>query len=116
MNQKNVTAIIGQRIRRFRIQQNLSQEELAFSCELYPAHIGKIERGEKNPTLETLYKISVGLKVPLHRLLDISDETNHAEPDSYFRIQSALDGLNPEQAARIAQIVEEITSMMKESS
>ena len=61
-NRETISSIIGERIRKFRTEQKLSQEELAFNSELHPAYIGKVERGEKCPTIETLYKIANGLK------------------------------------------------------
>lgn len=108
--------MIGNRIRIFRTEQKLSQEELAFASELHPAYIGKIERGEKCPTIETLYKIAEGLKIPLHKLLDISSGTDAEETDAFHRIQEALDGLSPEEMLRIAQIVEQITALMRSHS
>ena len=38
---------IGQRIRNYRLQQKLSQEELAEKCGMHPTYIGQVERGEK---------------------------------------------------------------------
>ena len=63
---QTISGMVGERIRTFRIEQKLSQEELAFASELHPAYIGKVERGDKCPTVETLYKIANGLKIPLH--------------------------------------------------
>lgn len=61
---------IGQRIRNYRAQKHLSQEELAEFCGLHPTYIGQIERGEKNATLESINKIAEGLGVPLSTLFE----------------------------------------------
>ena len=53
------------RIREIRVRKGLSQEELAHKAGLHLTHIGMIERGKANPTLDTLNKISSALKVPL---------------------------------------------------
>ena len=111
-SRETISSIIGERIRIFRTEQKLSQEELAFSSELHPAYIGKVERGDKCPTIETLYKISNGLKIPLHKLLDISSATDVSNTDAYYRIQNALDGLNADEMLKIAEIVEQITNLM----
>lgn len=115
-NRETISSMIGERIRQFRTEQKLSQEELAFVSELHPAYIGKIERGEKCPTVETLYKIANGLKIPLHKLLDISSGTEAKESDAFHRIQEALDGLSMEEMIRVAQIVEQITVLMRNHS
>lgn len=115
-NRENISGIVGERIRKFRTEQKLSQEELAFSSELHPAYIGKIERGEKCPTVDTLYRIANGLKIPLHKLLDISSGTEAKETDAFYRIQEALDGLTAEEMMQVAQIVEQITELMRNRS
>lgn len=111
-NRETISGIVGERIRRFRTEQKLSQEQLAFVSELHPAYIGKVERGDKCPTIETLYKIANGLKIPLHKLLDISSGTETRETDAYHRIQEALYGLNANEMLEIAKIIEQITELM----
>lgn len=67
---------IGQRIRNFRTQQKLSQENLAELSGCHPTYIGQLERGEKNATLESIEKISSALGVPLSKLFEkLGEET-----------------------------------------
>jgi transcriptional regulator with XRE-family HTH domain len=54
---------IGSRIRDIRIQANLSQEKLAFACELDRTYIGSVERGERNISVLNLKKIAKALNV-----------------------------------------------------
>lgn len=61
---------IGKRIRNYRTQLKLSQEELAEKCSLHPTYIGQVERGEKNATIESISKIAAGLNVPLSTLFE----------------------------------------------
>jgi transcriptional regulator with XRE-family HTH domain len=49
----DLAKIIGERIRNFRRERGLSQEELAHLASLHSTYIGQIERGEKNMTLES---------------------------------------------------------------
>ncbi len=115
-NRETISFKIGERIRSFRTEQKLSQEELAFLAEIHPAYIGKVERGEKCPTIETLRKIANGLKIPLHKLIDIDSTTDAEESDSFYRIKNAMKELSPEQMIAVAEIVEKITSMMNNSN
>jgi ABC-type iron transport system FetAB ATPase subunit/transcriptional regulator with XRE-family HTH domain len=115
-NKTNVAVAVGERIRQFRTRQHLSQEELAFASEIHPAYIGKVERGEKCPTIETVSKIANGLKVSIPKLLDIDSNTEVEEEDAFHRIKVAMNGLSPEQMVKIAQIVEEITDFTQEPS
>lgn len=111
-NRETISAIIGERIRQFRSQQSLSQEELAFASDIHPAYVGKIERGEKCPTIETLNKIAKGLKIPLCKLIDTDSATDIEKSDAFYRIKFAMNDLTPEQMLRVAQIVEQITDLM----
>ena len=65
-----ISVEIGQRIRGYRLQQGLSQEELAEKCGLHPTYIGQVERGEKNATLESISKIAGGLSISLSTLFE----------------------------------------------
>ena len=47
-----IAKFIGQRIRNYRTQQNLSQEKLAEMAGCHPTYIGQLERGEKNAEQE----------------------------------------------------------------
>ena len=82
----HLTKLIGQRIRNYRNQQNLSQEKLAEMSGCHPTYIGQVERGEKNATLESIEKISSALKIPLSQLFEkIDDNTisNNIPLDCY---------------------------------
>ena len=49
---------VGNRIRSYRTQLGYSQERLAEISGCHPTYIGQVERGEKNPTLESVEKIA----------------------------------------------------------
>ena len=67
---------IGQRIRNYRVNQKISQEELAEKCGLHSTYIGQIERGEKNATIESISKIAAGLSIPMSTLFEKIDDYN----------------------------------------
>lgn len=71
---KQITIATAQRIKFLRIQKNMSQEELAFRSGVNAVYYGQLERGLKCPTIDTLYKISRGLEIPLPELLYFEDE------------------------------------------
>lgn len=62
-DEKSFLVQIGTRIREFRIQADLSQEKLAFACDLDRTYIGSVERGERNISVINLRKISKALKI-----------------------------------------------------
>lgn len=67
---KDVLLKFGKQVRKIRIEQNLSQEELADRAGVHRTYIGMIERAEKNITLENIEKIAKALKVSPKELID----------------------------------------------
>ena len=59
----DLTVLFGQRVRSIRMAKNISQEKLALSYNLDRSYMGRIERGEVNPTLERIYEIAQALDV-----------------------------------------------------
>lgn len=57
------------RIVEARKAKGLTREALAEMASVSPRHLGNIERGTANPSLDTMYRISKALGVPLSILL-----------------------------------------------
>lgn len=57
--------IVGSVIAKFRKKKGLSQEVLSGLSDIGRTHLSAIERGERKPTLETLYRICVALDVKM---------------------------------------------------
>ncbi|MDR2658465.1 MAG: helix-turn-helix domain-containing protein [Spirochaetaceae bacterium] len=58
-----LSAIVGNNIKKYRKNLNISQEELAEKAGLHRTYIGGIERGERNITLNSLQVIATALNV-----------------------------------------------------
>lgn len=67
---KKLIKALGNRIRELRTGKGLSQEELSNEADIPLSQIGRIERGETNPTISTLFVISEALGTNLTSLLD----------------------------------------------
>lgn len=61
---------IGATVRRLRLKRGWTQDVLSDRSGLHRAHIGEIERGETNVTLQTLKTLADTLKVRITDLLD----------------------------------------------
>lgn len=103
---KDIGKIIGRRIRGFRKQKKLSQEALAEKCDLHPTYIGQLERGEKNPTVESVMKIAVGLGIPIEQLFaNISCSGQEVENYIPDRISCLLSALQPQEQQIIYDLI-----------
>jgi len=56
---------IGQILRKYRKNLNLTQEELAEKIGIAEKHYGKLERGTFSPSLETFFKLINILNIPI---------------------------------------------------
>lgn len=65
---QSVNYFLGNIIRKYREERNLSQENFANLCEISRAYYGRIERGEHSITIETCKKIADALEIPLYYL------------------------------------------------
>jgi transcriptional regulator with XRE-family HTH domain len=68
-----IQQIFGSRLRELRILKGLSQEALAFACNLDRSYVGGVERGERNISLINIYKIAEALKISPSELLKEGD-------------------------------------------
>ena len=59
--------ILGKNIK-YRHKNNLTQEKLAEILDVSPNYIGRIERGQHNPSLEKITKIAYALNVEAFQL------------------------------------------------
>ena len=83
---------LGNRIRQLRKERDLTQEELAELADLHPTYIGGIERGERNPSISCLLRISDGLGLELKDLLAPLSKGSPSEgEDIYLEIISMLE-------------------------
>lgn len=59
----------GARVRKLRERLNLSQEALAHQAGLHRTYMGSVERGERNISLDNIYKLAEALDVEARELL-----------------------------------------------
>ncbi|WMJ85097.1 helix-turn-helix domain-containing protein [Oscillospiraceae bacterium LTW-04] len=70
-----VNKIIAENLRRLRTDRNLSFGALSSQCGVSKVMLSQIEKGDTNPTINTIWKIANGLKVPYTALLEQQSDT-----------------------------------------
>lgn len=73
---------MGSRIKKARLQQNLTQEQLAELLDISVSYVSLIERGSRNATVETLLNIADVLHVSVASLLQDSTDLDRDEEQS----------------------------------
>ena len=66
----DILILFGNKVKTFRKEKGISQEELAFRSEMHRTYIGMIERAEKNITLKNIEKIANGLEISITNLFE----------------------------------------------
>lgn len=100
---------IAERLTELREQQGLSMRKLAERSGLSQAFISSIEAGRKQPTLDSLTKLSFGLGITLIELLS-GETTAHSLPPHLQALLSNARQLTPSQVDALNQF---IRSMVK---
>lgn len=65
-----VNKIIAENLRRLRTERNLSFGALSSLCGVSKVMLSQLEKGDTSPTINTIWKIANGLKVPYTALLE----------------------------------------------
>lgn len=102
---------IGKRIRQYREAAGIKQEEFAEQVSLSPTYMSAIERGIKQPKLETFIRIANTLSIPSDYLLcDVLVAGNEIQASS---LSSQLKKLPPREQKRVLHVVD---VMIKDAS
>lgn len=60
----DIRALVGRNVRRARIEQGLTQEELADRAGTSQFYVSSLEAGRRNPTIETVHALAVAMGLP----------------------------------------------------
>jgi transcriptional regulator with XRE-family HTH domain len=64
---------LGQAVRKHREQLELTQEELAEKAEVHRTYLADIERGTRNPSIESIRRVAYALKIPISELFKTTE-------------------------------------------
>lgn len=101
----DIKKIIGQRIRNYRTQLNLTQEDLAEFSNCHHTYIGQVERGEKNATIESIARIVKPLNITLSKLFEKIDECSTDENDIPLKCYELISSKSKTEQEQIYKIL-----------
>ncbi|EKU42048.1 hypothetical protein C518_3002 [Lysinibacillus fusiformis ZB2] len=102
----DLTNHIGEKIRYYRKERKLSQEELAFKAALHNTYIGQLERGEKNVTVESLAKVCAAMDITLAEFFHGPHATSQMLSIELGQIITLLEGRSKEDQQKVLAIIE----------
>ncbi len=65
---------LGQAIRKHRERLNLTQEELAEKADTHRTYLADIERGARNPSIETVRRLAKALEIPISEIFQTAEQ------------------------------------------
>lgn len=108
-----ISVELGMRIRYYRKERHITQEKLAEICNLHPTYIGQLERGEKNATIESIYRIAKGLNISISELLENMECLENASSNIPLNIYHQLLSLSYDKQVFIQKIIQDIISLIQ---
>jgi transcriptional regulator with XRE-family HTH domain len=57
----DMRALVGQNVRRLRMKQGLTQEQLAEKSGFSQQYLSDLEKGKRNPTIVSVYELALSL-------------------------------------------------------
>lgn len=66
---ENYIKAFGNNLRKIRVSKGMTCEDLEAATEIDAKQISRLERGERSPTISTIYVLAQGLSIPPYKLL-----------------------------------------------
>lgn len=70
----DLKTLLGMAIKTQRISLGFSQEELAHRAGLHRTYVSDLERGARNPSIESIEKLASALQVSVAKLFEAADD------------------------------------------
>lgn len=94
---------LGEKIKKERVHNRLTQEMLAEMAEITSSYVGQIERGERKVTLSKLVRIANVLNVSVDYLL--SDTIDMIDDDLEIEVKNAMNNMEEKDKKMIIDII-----------
>lgn len=113
MDKKDLQKAFGKNLKKYRLKGKRSQEQIALAGNTSTTHIGELERGERCPSLDTIFKLSKILNVTPAKLLDF-DTNFYTDEESYMIVMNVLDRIPDNNRLKLARIFERFAELYEE--
>lgn len=108
--------VLGDRIRLIRTERGFSIEELAEKADINTTHLGRIERGETIPKLDSIEKIINALEVSFEELfinIRTTAKINSENDTDISLLINRLNSLNPSEQREVLNLFEILFKLIK---
>jgi len=99
----NEKQLLGKRIKRLRNRLGLTQDALAEHVQISPKYLSNIEQGRENPTIDTLLRLALSLKVEPWEMFMFEQESDTKTLQE--KIRALLDEAKEDQLRLIVKLL-----------
>jgi transcriptional regulator with XRE-family HTH domain len=82
ISKSQIRKALGQAIRKHREQLDLTQEELAEKAEVHRTYLADIERGTRNPSIESIRRVAYALRIPISELFKTAETSSSSKGEA----------------------------------
>ena len=105
---RKLAQAFGARLNDLRRRAGLSQEQLGHNSGMSVPFVSGLERGIRQPSLQSLTRLAAGLGVSVEDLVRGLDKGSPANEDQVSRVAQAMRGMSRKDAAKAVEAVDEI--------
>ena len=112
----DISKIIGNRIRMIRIDKGYSMEELAEKADINTTHLGRIERGETVPKIDSIEKLVNALGITfeeLFRYIQPAAGSGGENDTALALLINRLNRLKPAEQKEVLNLFEALFKLIK---
>lgn len=106
INEKNLYAAVGKRLKHFRQQAEMTQTQLAERVGILRTSITNMESGKQKPPLSTLYKLCLVLGVEVSEFLPSMFEIVQENEDEPIEIGGRISKVPPKSAEVLRRLMQ----------
>lgn len=111
--QETTITTIAKNIKKYRLLNQLTQEQLASKLNMDTQYYAQVERGERKFTLEKVILACQVLRVNIQDIIEIPIIEQRHDKETLKKIQNYLDGANDSQLFLIEKFITEILPYIK---
>lgn len=98
--------IIGARIQKYRLDKNMTQEELGEIIGTDQKYVSRLEGGHHNTSFSTIVSIAKALNIPIDSF--VADYDNSSDESNLYLILDEIRGMSPKQLEMLRENIKTI--------
>lgn len=110
---KNIPTSIPQNIKKYRLLNNMTQEDLARALDLDTQYYAQLERGERNFTIEKIIRLCSIFHIGIENIIEVDSPEKEDTAQLLQCLSKELENLTYTQLSLVDKFVNEIVPYIK---